>query len=154
MTKKKLTRTPHQRSNAKGRRLQKLAQRYFEAQGYLVETAPNVVRWIMFPGDKALKPRSFRHDFFNVWDLIVVAPLGLGSPRFFVQVTDIKNVAHRRAKILASGFPSTSDDKVMGYEGRSIFRAYDGPAFTKSYEVRVPPEVRRGRVRKPKAEVA
>lgn len=121
-----MMRTAHQRASDKGHRIEQLAKRMFENQGYLVETAPKVVRWLKLPGQDGLKPRSSRHDFFGVWDLIIVLGPGLVQ---FVQVTDEHNVSARRKKILASGFPHRSDDLLLAYAGRGRFRVFMGPTF-------------------------
>lgn len=120
----------------KGQRLVRLARAALEARGALVETAPNVVRWIPakrsashLPGRaesrNGLRPVSLRHDFFTCWDLLVVTK---NASRFFVQVTVAGELAHRRAKILASGFPHTALDCIAAYyPGRNRhFRLYRG----------------------------
>lgn len=124
---------------AKGRRIQALARKILERDGWLVETAPNVVRWIRRRqragevGADGLKPVSLRHDLWGVWDFACVAARDMGPGRAvaFVQVTTLHGVADRRRKILASGFPVTADDIILGYvSGRSRhFRCFRGPIF-------------------------
>ena len=121
-------------TTAKGQRLVRLARAAFEARGALVETAPNVVQWIPrkpgpgyppLPAGQTLRPISTRHDLYGVWDAICVTRDGA---RFFVQVTVAGELAHRRAKILASGFPHTALDCIAAYyQGRNRhFRLYRG----------------------------
>lgn len=126
--------TARQRSTAKGHAAVAMARRIFEARGAIMESAPNVVRWIPAvdaTGGAKMIPRSMRHDFFGVWDLIVVEPasLHMDRPTFFVQVTEVGHLSHRRTKILESGFPTTVLDLVMGYRGRGVFRVLRGPRF-------------------------
>jgi hypothetical protein len=156
MTAEKKT-AARQRSTAKGHAAVAMAKRFFEARSrpglpVLIETAPNVVIWIPvqkgnFAGPKI--PRSTRHDFFGVWDLLVVEPYRMASSLvpaghvtravYFVQVTETSNLSHRKAKILASGFPCSEEDLVMGYRGRGVFRVLRGPRFDHEEEWRVPP---------------
>jgi hypothetical protein len=132
-----------------------LAKRYFEATGCLVETAPNVVRWVpktvevSEPGaigvgyvkDTTMVPRSQRHDFFGIWDVIAVRYTG----RCFVQVTDSAHMSARRQKVLASRFPCTGADQIWGYKGRGWFRVWRGPEFDAGTEelVKVPPKAKK-----------
>jgi len=145
-------RSAHQRASAKGARVERLARLMFEAMGCRVETAPKVVVWIpkkdARPGACAACarpfaeriPRSMRHDFFNVWDLVVVEASGLVR---FVQITEPTNLSAHRKKILASAWPPRDDDLLLTYAGRSRFRVYHGPAFdVESGELRVPPQSR------------
>lgn len=124
----------------KGQRLVRLARDILVANGYRVELAPNVVRWVPRPTNHAvagypedrppgrLRPISMRHDWFGIWDLMF---LNSGTVRAFAQVTTLDNVAARRKKILASGFPAMSCDCLLGYvPGRARhFRVYRGPTF-------------------------
>jgi hypothetical protein len=129
--------TPHQRSTEKGRAAMAMARRIFEARGALIETAPNVVRWrpdLTQPrgpdGKPKLVPFSTRHDFFTIWDALVVEEdPDRRRHTYFVQVTEVGNMGHRRAKILANRFPCAVGDLLMGYRGRGVFRVLRGPTF-------------------------
>lgn len=119
---------PSRNTRAKGHRLERLARQCLETQGFRVETAPNVVVWIKDPATGRQKPISTRHDFFGLWDLLAVGP---SDGRGFVQVATLDHIAHRRAKILASGFPCTRSDILAGYKGGRDrhFRLFRGPRF-------------------------
>jgi len=122
--------TPRQKTNAKGRYIMKIAKRMFESQGAWVEVARNNVRWFPKKTGGGVFPLSMRHDFFGIWDAIVVYPKGRKrSQRIFIQVTDVGNMSHRREKIVASGFPVSPHDLLLGYRGRSWFRVLHGPDF-------------------------
>lgn len=144
-------RSPHARASAKGKRVEDLARWLFESKGYLVETAPKMVQWLpqrdtagkIIEGPRV--PRSTRHDLFGIWDLCIVDPV-IGRVQF-VQVTEPTNLAAHRKKILASEWPSTrSDDLLLSYAGRSLFRVYPGPTYaTEGAPLRVPPQPKKGR---------
>lgn len=129
-------------ASAKGARLEKLARALYEAEGCRVESAPKVVRWVKLPDEAELKPRSARHDFFGVWDLIAVDPAGRVV---FVQVTVVAEVAHRRRKILTSGFPAGAPAVILAYAGRGLFRVFLGPTFTEEAPPRRAPVQRKAR---------
>jgi hypothetical protein len=138
-------RTPRQRAHDKGARLERLARRLFEATGYLVESAPKVIRWQKKQKDDAtLVPRTARHDLFGIWDLVCVSMTGRVA---FVQVTTPENKSHKRSKILATEWPQSQehkDDLILGYAGRGIFRVWLGPDYTREALPRhVPPERKR-----------
>ena len=119
-----MKRTPKQRAEAKGKRLELMVKAWLESSGGRVELAPKVARWL--PGsDGVRRPRTMRHDFFGVWDGVVVTP----RRRYFIQVTTLNHVATKREKIIASGFPVTIYDQVLGYEGRRKWRVLHGPDF-------------------------
>lgn len=129
-------------TTAKGHAAMAMAARFFEARGEIIEKAYSVVTWI--PKGAARVPISRRHDFFGVWDAIVVPTDDIGRRVYFVQVTEISNVSHRREKILASGFPCTPNDLLMGYRGRGVFRVLRGPRFDEQAEEwKAPPPVKR-----------
>jgi len=111
---------------SKGRRLERLAKQVLEAKGYLVEMAPN--RMVHLAAGRVI---SQRRDWFGVWDLCAVK-----HKRRFVQVTTVDGVSARRRKIIASGFPCTPHDLLMGYVGGRgrHFRVYVGPAFDGEWE--------------------
>ena len=144
-------------ATAKGRTLQNHARKCFEAQGARVETARNVVRWIP-RGPEAdrirvdakgrcvschsqalMIPQSVAHDFFEIWDGVAVwgwaDDQNNGETRrrhSWYQVTTLDHLAHRRAKILTSGFPTTSDDMILAWVGGRgrHFRVFRGPLFS------------------------
>lgn len=111
---------------AKGRRIVLLAKRCLEARGAMVEIAPNVVRWVKQLPTGKLVPRSLRHDFFGLFDIVAV-PRDRGSGAFY-QVTVDANVKDRRRKILAASFPHATTDAILGYVPgrRRHFRVYRG----------------------------
>lgn len=123
-----------------------MARRFFDTQGCLVETAVNVVRWIApkEPGGPRM-PISTRHDFFGVWDAIVIdATKPPVRTTFFIQVTSVENMSARRRKILDSGFPCGRADLVMGYRGGGRFRVLRGPTFElEAEEWKAPPPLRK-----------
>lgn len=125
----------------RGQELQRMARDLWVAMGARVEVAQKQILWIP---DKAgavrftrrgakpsLRPISKHHDFFNVWDLMYVLP----GVRAFVQVTTWQGVPERRQKILASGFPATPHDYIMGHLSglsgakRQEWRVVRWPAF-------------------------
>lgn len=127
-------RKARKRAEATGRRLQLLARDYFLSQGMRVEIAQK--KMLTFPNKS--KPGTFihiskKHDYFGLWDLVVVGPGGEGA-RFFVQVTTLNNVAAKRTAILESGFPATGYDLVLGHEGGRRFRVLRGPEFVTGEE--------------------
>lgn len=139
-------RSVRQKAQAKGQRWEKLAQLALEALGCKVEPAPKVLAWVpswTWPKSPELRaeavrlgerpkmePRSQRHDFFGVWDMIAVETRGLSAGLVrFVQVTDPHNLAAHRRKILDSGWPSREDDLLVAYVGRATFEVYHGPGF-------------------------
>jgi hypothetical protein len=134
------------RASAKGARLERLARRLFEQDGYLVETAPKVLHWEVPRNDPGgpLIPRSTRHDFFGIWDLVAITLSGRPA---FIQVTTPENKSHRRRKILESEWPISQehkDDLILGYAGRGIFRVWIGPDYLNETRPRhVPPERRK-----------
>lgn len=137
-----MTQTARQKSVAKGRYIMKIARRLFESQGAMVEVARNHVRFFPKKSGPGLFPLSMRHDFFGVWDAIVVFKPGngrrVGAQRIFIQVTDVGNMAHRKEKILSSGFPVSAHDLLLGYRGRSKFRVLRGPEFNSAEEMKAP----------------
>jgi hypothetical protein len=114
------------RAYAKGLRLERLVQRDLEAQGAWVERAHKVVRYRPAKNGGAPEPFSVHHDILGLFDLLAVMPDGR---RCFVQVTTLENVGHKRAKILAAGFPATVDDRILAHEGGRRFRELRGPDF-------------------------
>ena len=87
-----------------------------------------------------LRPISVGEDLFGVFDGVAVAepdiPPGLtgySRERYvcFFQVTDVANVSHRRAKLLASRFPADGSDVLLGFVGGRgrQFRVLRGPMF-------------------------
>lgn len=113
-------------AEAKGKRLELQIKAHLEAQGWRVETAPKVVMWIWSPQLQAKVPIVRRHDFYNVWDGTAVR----GLTRSFYQVTVLGHVSHKREKIRASGFPTTSADRLYAYVGRPrVWRMLVGPDF-------------------------
>jgi hypothetical protein len=127
-------RTARQKTTEKGRRIMRVAKRLLEDRGALVATAANALKWLKTPS--GMRPISVRHDFFGIWDAVCVEiEIGrrtLSDVRivYFVQVTDVDNMSHRRDKILASGFPCTSDDLILGMRPRTRkFRVLRGPRF-------------------------
>ena len=139
-------RSRQQAASAKGHRIEQLAKRMYEAMGCLVETAPKVVRWVpngawAADGTSQMVPRSMRHDFWGVADLLVLD--GRDPERrciFLVQVMTPNNLSARRRKLVTSGVPFTIGDRLLAYAGRGVFRAYEGPEFfTEVQPMRVPP---------------
>lgn len=141
------------RAHAKGQRLERLVRHDLEAQGARVESAPKVVVWKRDVEAEeggaaagARRPLTVRHDFFGVWDMLAVMPDGR---RCMVQVTTLENVAHKRRKILASGFPATADDRILAQERGRLFRELWGPDFRMPGRARMvapmprPPRARR-----------
>ena len=121
---------------AKGRKLVNLAAKILESKGAKVEIAGNQVRWWQDKATKRWVPRSVKHDFFGVWDMIAVLPSG---DRTFCQVTTLHNVSDRRRKILESGV-WWSGDAILAYVGRPRrhFRVYRGPLFQDAEETWTP----------------
>ena len=116
---------------AKGRRLQTIAKKALEADGYRVEVAQNVVRWIPVAKDQhkpspELRPISTHHDLFGIWDLLWCRADGVLG---VAQVTTLENLSHRRKKIVADGFPLTKHCWILAYVGGrgAHFRLYRPP---------------------------
>lgn len=132
-------------TTAKGHAAMDMAKRIFAARRALVETAPNVVLWIPDPKHFGKRmPISRRHDFWGVWDAIVVEEDPERRHTYFVQVTAVGDMGRRRHKILDSHFPCTVGDLLMGYRGRGVFRVLRGPLFEgQGEEWRVPPPVKK-----------
>jgi hypothetical protein len=128
--------TKRKRANniAKGRKLVGYAKAILEAQGCLVDVATNALRWQFVPETGTRIPRSVRHDFFGVWDIIAVSRYG--SERSFYQVTTRENLSHRRDKILAAAEDAnrqwSSGDAILCYrKGRGRhFEVFYGPDFS------------------------
>lgn len=115
----------------KGQRLVRLVRDILMTQGYRVEIAPNVVRWIFKREGNTFTrfPITTRHDYFHVWDIMALN----GIVRFFCQVTTLEGVPGHRRKIVASEFPAGVSDCLLGYvAGRARhFRVYRGPTFAR-----------------------
>jgi len=105
----------------KGRELVQIFKKLLEAQGALVEAAPQQVVWI-----GRNKPIAKANDYFGLWDLVVVHPEGR---RYFVQVTTEAHLSDRRKKIIDAKFPCTSCDLIVGHRSGSAFRVLFGPEF-------------------------
>jgi len=119
-------------SAAKGRKLVNYAKAILEARGARVETAGNQIAWFQNSAGRWV-PRSLKHDYFGVWDLLALWP----EPykRAFYQVTTATHVSHRREKILAAGSWNPYDAIVAWYGGRGRhFKVYYGPDFAEATE--------------------
>lgn len=112
------------RANAKGKRLEKLAQTLMESRGWLVQPARRRTVWLPKAGGGVF-PRMMEADFFECWDMMIVK----GRVRAFAQVTVLIHVAHKRTKIRLSKFPAKACDLILGYEGRLRWRVLTGPDF-------------------------
>lgn len=121
----------------KGRKLVQYAKAILESQGARVEVAANQIRWWKDASTQRWVPRSVKHDFFGVWDLLAVWP----TQRGFHQVTTLANLASHREKILAAGPWSPADGlwAWVGGQGRH-FRLYHGPAFDQEATRCIPPK--------------
>jgi len=108
-----------------GRKLQLLARDYYLSLGCRVDVAEKKVRWFPDPTTGRVIPRTFDHDFFGCWDLIVVQ----GPRRFFVQVTTLAHVSNKRARIASEKFPASKHDVILGWEKGRVFRVLRGPEF-------------------------
>ncbi len=120
--------------SAKGRAIERLAKAELERRGCLVHLAPNSSRWVEAKaGPLERIPVSIKGDIFGLFDCIAVA----GPVRAFVQVTTRGEVSTKRNKIVASGFPCTRDDLILGYAVvpggdrrlRRHFFVFRGPGF-------------------------
>ena len=80
-----------------------------------------------------LRPISVGEDLFGVFDGVAVRPRAFDPFRgvCFFQVTDVANVSHRRAKMLAAEFPAGGSDLLLGFVGGRgrHFRVLRGPTF-------------------------
>jgi hypothetical protein len=113
-------------AEAKGKRLQQLVATWLGSKGWWVEPARKAVVWIFDPVTGRRQPRQIKHDLFGAWDGIAIK----GPRRQFYQVTTLPNVAAKRSKIAACGFPATLTDRIYGYIGRpGLFRVLAGPDF-------------------------
>lgn len=95
-------------------------------------------------------PRSLRHDFFGLFDILAAYPSGR---RALYQVTTLGNLSHRRRKMLAAlpPFQFHGDDAILAYVPgrRRHFRVcYADDKFEWRIIVwSVPPDVKKPRVR-------
>lgn len=111
----------HRRARARGMEAERRARDLFRALGYRVEIAPAVLRRI--PGRAT--PITARHDYHGLWDLCFVD----AEVRGFAQVTSQSNLAHRRRKILAAGWPAQPQDVILVHLMAWSFRVYHPPTY-------------------------
>lgn len=117
----------------------------YEAEGYLVESAPKVLAWVPGPSPGSpLIPRTKRHDLWGLWDLVAIT---LTGRVVFVQVTTLENKVAHRKKILETEWPRSQEyknDVILCWVGRGVFRVFLGPDFTHEALPRhVPPDRRK-----------
>jgi len=119
-------------SRREGNRVEVMAEKLLESEGYLVERARPDLRWIG-PG----RCRSMAHDIFGAFDFLAVRRDRAAPPRWreqirLIQVTKSKSAASRRKKVAAleplipdiislevwrwrGGRPKNSDRKPRGW---------------------------------------